>query len=215
MDLSLKGSCELRTWTDIQSIMVVRAVAGAARPASEEAPPGVSAAARFEFDDVYEGQVRFVWRVLRGMGVSDGLVEDAVQDVFVVVHRRLPEFDGRFSIRTWLFAIAFRVASDYRRKSRRSAGHEAVYDGDDSFRDGGPSPADRAERGQALRLAEELLGELDDNKRAVLLLSEIEGMTAPEVAAVMGAPLNTVYTWLRRARAQLSEAVARRHKRMK
>jgi RNA polymerase sigma-70 factor (ECF subfamily) len=191
--------------------MVVRALAGASSAAPEEAPE-VSLAPRFEFDDVYAGQVGFVWRVLRGMGVSDGLVEDAVQDVFVVVHRRLPDFDGRFSIKTWLFAIAFRVACDYRRKVKRSAGDEMV---DESLHDTAPSPADYAERGEALRLAEELLGELDDNKRAVLVLSEVEGMTAPEVAVVVGAPLNTVYTWLRRARAQMSEAVAKRRQRTK
>jgi len=191
--------------------MVARALAGTSSPAAEEAPRA-SVAPRFEFEDVYAGQIHFVWRVLRGMGVSDGLVEDAAQDVFVVVHRRLGDFDGRFSIKTWLFEIAFRVACDYRRRVKRTAGHEPV---DESLRDTAPSPADYAERGEALRLVEELLDELDDDKRAVLLLSEIEGMTAPEIAVVMGAPLNTVYTWLRRARAQLSEAVAKRHQGMK
>jgi RNA polymerase sigma-70 factor (ECF subfamily) len=189
-------------------------VPAGARTASAESgeTPSVSLAQRFGFDDVYAQQVRFVWRVLRGMGVSDVLVEDAVQDVFVVVHRRLHEFDGRFSIKTWLFQIAYRVACDYRRKGKRSATHESM---DETLRDSAPSPADNAERDEALRVVEKLLDALDDNQRIVVLLSEIEGMTAPEIASVMGAPLNTVYTWLRRARAQLSAAVARLQSRMK
>lgn len=165
-----------------------------------------------EFDAVYAGQVHFIWRVLRGMGVSDALVEDAVQDVFLVVHRRLAEFDGRFSIKTWLFEIAFRVACNYRRKGQRAAELKPL---DEGFRDSAPSPAEHAERDEALHLAEELLGELEDNKRAVLVLSEIEGMTGPEIAAIMGTPLNTIYTWLRRARAELSDALTERQQRMK
>jgi RNA polymerase sigma-70 factor (ECF subfamily) len=191
--------------------MVVRALAGTAHAPADEAA-GVSVAPRFEFDEVYTQQVRFVWRVLRGMGVSDVMVEDAVQDVFVVVHRRLHEFDGRFSVKTWLFQIAYRVACDYRRKGKRSAVLESM---DETLRDASPSPAENAERDEALRFVEKLLGDLDDKQRNVVVLSEIEGMTAPEISAVMGAPLNTVYTWLRRARAQLSAAVARRQSRMK
>src|SRR5690349_19842165 len=59
------------------------------------------------FDRVYADHAAFVWRVLRGMGVSEPIVEDAMQDVFMVVHRRLAEFDGLGSIKTWLFQIAF------------------------------------------------------------------------------------------------------------
>ena len=68
------------------------------------------------FDEVYTAHVAFVWRTLRTFGVSDAQLEDAVQDVFVVVYRRLPEWEGRAQVTTWLFAIARRVASSYRRK---------------------------------------------------------------------------------------------------
>jgi RNA polymerase sigma-70 factor (ECF subfamily) len=194
--------------------MVVRATGpgllGTPRPIEEGLR--LASAPQFEFDAVYAAQVHFVWRVLRGMGVSDALVEDAVQDVFVVVHRRLPEFDGRFSIRTWLFEIAFRVGCEYRRKGKRAASLEPL---DEGLRDSGPSPAEQAERNHALHVAEELLDELEDDKRALLVLSEIEGMTGPEIAVVMGTPLNTVYSRLRRARKQLSEALAERQQRMK
>src|SRR4051812_34339786 len=70
------------------------------------------------FEEVYAAHVAFVWRVLRALGVAAEQLEDAAQDVFVIVHRRLPEFEGRSAITTWLFAIARRVASRYRRKSK-------------------------------------------------------------------------------------------------
>jgi RNA polymerase sigma-70 factor, ECF subfamily len=169
----------------------------------------VSAPPRYAFDDVYAANVAFVWRVLRGMGVTDALIDDAAQDVFVVVHRRLPEFDGRFAIKTWLFEIAYRIACDYRRKSKRVAGHGPL--GED-LHDRAPDPADCAAGNESLRFLEELLDGMDDEKRAVLVLSGIEGMTAPEVAAVTATPLNTVYTRLRRARAELSDALAARER---
>jgi RNA polymerase sigma-70 factor (ECF subfamily) len=158
------------------------------------------------FQAVYREHAGFVWRVLRGMGVSDALVEDAVQDVFVVVHRRLGEFDGRHSVKTWLFAIAYRVACDYRRKQKRGREHDALDS--QQLRDGAPSPAESAEQAQALRLLGTLLDGIADEKRAVLILAEVEGMTVPEIAAVTATPLNTVYSRLRRGRQELTAALA-------
>jgi RNA polymerase sigma-70 factor (ECF subfamily) len=169
----------------------------------------VSAPARYEFEQVYAENAVFVWRVLRGMGVTEALVDDAAQDVFVVVHRRLPDFDGRFAVKTWLFEIAYRVACEYRRKGRRTAGHGPL---DEDLSDRGPSPAERAQDNESLRVLEELLDRMDDEKRAVLVLSGIEGMTAPEIAAVTATPLNTVYARLRRARVELSDALAARQR---
>jgi RNA polymerase sigma-70 factor (ECF subfamily) len=163
-----------------------------------------------DFDTVYAQNVGFVWRVLRGMGVSDALVEDAVQDVFVVVHRRLAEFDGRHSIRTWLFAIAYRVARDHLRRARRVRNQDPL---EHQLKDVAPMPDESAERSEALRVLSQLLGALDDEKRAVLVLTEIEGMTAQEIADATGVRLNTVYTRLRRARLQLNQLLATRQKR--
>jgi RNA polymerase sigma-70 factor, ECF subfamily len=157
------------------------------------------------FASVYEAHAAFVWRVLRGMGVSDSQVEDAVQEVFIVVHRRLPEFDGRHSIKTWLFAIAFRVACDQRRKLKRGRSHQPI---DDHLRDRSPGPAETAERLEAARIFEKLLDQVDVEKRAVLVLAEIEGMTVPEIAAATGVRTNTVYSRLRRARIQLNQALS-------
>ena len=163
-----------------------------------------------DFDTVYARHVGFIWRTLRGMGVPDEGIEDAVQEVFVVVHRRLAAFDGRHSIRTWLFAIAYRVACDARRRFRRMRAQSPL---EPHLRDAAPTPHDSAERAQALRMVAELLDGMDDEKRAVLLLAEIEGMTAPEIGEALGVGINTVYTRLRRARLQLNKLLRAREKR--
>jgi RNA polymerase sigma-70 factor, ECF subfamily len=161
------------------------------------------------FEAVYAQNARFVWRVLRGLGTSDALVEDAVQDVFLVVHRRLADFDGRYSIRAWLFAIARRVARDHRRHTRRVQRHEPI---ELRMRDAAPMPDESAERSQSLRLISELLDQLDEEKRTVLVLTEIEGMTAQEIVDATGVGLNTVYTRLRRARHAFDKMLLARSK---
>jgi RNA polymerase sigma-70 factor (ECF subfamily) len=180
--------------------LAMSAPAGAAHAGKREA---VQADARF--DAAYREHAAFVWRVLRGMGIREPAVEDAVQDVFVVVHRRLPEFDGRCSIKTWLFEIAYRVACDYRRKHKRARGHEPLPE---ELRDAAPGPADAAEQRQALQTLADALDALSDEQRIVLVLTEIEGLTAPEIASVTGTGLNTVYTRLRRARAAVEQRLA-------
>jgi RNA polymerase sigma-70 factor (ECF subfamily) len=156
------------------------------------------------FDDVYSPHVTFIWRTLRAMGLPESVVEDAAQDVFIVAHRKLADFDGQYAIKTWLFHIAYRVACEYRRKGRRSAAQQEL---DDTLQDAGPSPSDSLERREAVSLLRELLAQVDEEKRDVLILAEIEEMTAPEIAVVTGTPVNTVYTRLRRGRSQLSQAL--------
>lgn len=162
------------------------------------------------FADVYNQNVTFVWRTLRALGVSESAVADAAQDVFVVIHRKLSDFDGKCAIRTWIFHVAYLIACEYRRKALRTAGHEPLADG---LRDAAPDPAEAFERREASSLLSELLAELDDDKRIVLVLAEIEEMTVPEIAEIVGAPLNTVYTRLRRARMQVSQTLRVRQRR--
>jgi RNA polymerase sigma-70 factor (ECF subfamily) len=165
--------------------------------------------ARPEFPHIYTEHVGFVWRVLQAMGVPASAVADAAQDVFVVVHKRLPEFEARHALTTWLFAIAYRVASNYRRNLKRTREFEPL---DEQLRDSGPTPAESAEREEAQRLAMALLDEIDAEKRVILVLADIEQLTAPEISEMVGLPLNTVYTQLRRARQQFSRALAARQK---
>ena len=187
------------------SLSVRSAHAGPDASSTEPASPeGVARAA--EFERIYDEHVDFVWRSLRRLGVADASVEDAVQDVFVVVHRRLAEFEGRSSMRTWLFGILYRVASDQRRHTRRK-GELAQLSS--ALRDGAALPDESLETAESLRALDQALARLDPERRAVFVMAEIEGMTAPEIAEVLGVKLNTVYSRLRVARSELDLAIGR------
>jgi RNA polymerase sigma-70 factor (ECF subfamily) len=162
-----------------------------------------------EFAALYSDNASFVWRVLRGMGVHSSVVPDAVQDVFIVVHRRYPDFDHGCQVRTWLFEIAYRVAKDHRRKWARTNTQVSLGE---ELQSSTRSPAEQLERQETAELLGQLLDKLDEDKRMVLVLADIEGLTAPEIAELTGLPLNTIYTRLRRARGEFSAALAK-HKR--
>jgi RNA polymerase sigma-70 factor (ECF subfamily) len=157
------------------------------------------------FRALYEAHASFVWRNLRRLGVSDADVEDKMQEVFVVAHRRWEEFvDRGYGPRAWLFQIALRVASDARRHRRR---HPVDPDGGVAQeRQSIEAPqAAAVDQRQALDLLDRALAAIDMGRRAVLVLHEIEQMTAPEIARTLDIPLNTVYSRLRVARVELEQ----------
>jgi RNA polymerase sigma-70 factor (ECF subfamily) len=118
------------------------------------------------FDDAYERHVDSVSRALVALGVPAACVDDAVQDVFIVVHRRLAEFEGRASLKTWILAIATRVAREYRRRARR-ADHLRGATVDDELPDRQPYPDDLAAQSEALTAMTAALAALDDDQRVV------------------------------------------------
>ncbi|AKU93662.1 RNA polymerase sigma factor RpoE [Labilithrix luteola] len=152
------------------------------------------------FSEVYTQYYRFVWRVLRAFGVPPTIVEDVAQDVFVVVHRRLPEFEGRSDVRTWLFRIAKWVVTDERRRRRAKPAHEPLDDA--AVADARPGPFEMAARSEAVRTLERILGRMDEEKRIVFVLMDLEEMKALEVADLLATNVNTVYSRLRLAREQ-------------
>jgi RNA polymerase sigma-70 factor (ECF subfamily) len=158
------------------------------------APARALAMSQLDFDEIYAAHVTFVWRVARTLGVADAHIEDAVQDVFVVVHRRLREFEGRAAITTWLFAIARRIAAGYRRRDLVPS--EPLVDqfaaGTDTFAD--------LSRAEAAARVLAILAELDEDKRIVFALVELEQLPVPEVARMLDIKLNTAYSRLRLAR---------------
>jgi RNA polymerase sigma-70 factor (ECF subfamily) len=168
------------------------------------------------FGRIYDEHFRFVWRTLRRLGVPDFEVDDALQDVFLVVHRRLADFEPNAPVRHWLYRITFRIARDHRRSRRRkdpaTHGLEPVSDVDAVADAKTKGPAESAERSAAARLIRDILGELDDPKREVFALADLEQMSAPEIAEVLEIPLNTVYSRLRAARRDF-EAALERHRR--
>lgn len=164
------------------------------------------------FREVYDEHFAFVWRTLRQFGVQEKDAPDAVQEVFVVVHRKLPAFEGRSKLSTWLFGICVRVASDRRRLAhvRREVADEATLE---TQVDHAAGPAQHVERRQALALLEGALAALPDEQRAVFVLFELHEASSEEIAESLGIPLGTVYSRLRLAREAFRKALARLHAR--
>jgi len=164
------------------------------------------------FEEVYDQLFDFVWRSARRLGVADAAVDDVVQETFLVVHRRLPGFEGRSTVKTWVFAIVLRVVSDWRRTQRRKGGlasFDQIAPDGEMQDDRATCPAGALEQAEAVRVLHRLLDELDDDKRTVFVLAELEQTTAPEIADALGIPLNTVYSRLRAARIEFDKALAR------
>ncbi len=159
------------------------------------------------FDDVYDNHFSFVWRTVRRLGVPRHAVDDAVQEVFVVVHRRLADFEGRSSVKTWLTGITLRVASEHRRRARKNP----TADVDAETLHAGPErrPDDAATKAEALRVLHGILDQMDDDRRDVFVMAELEEMTVPEIAESLGTNVNTVYSRLRTARQEFDQAVSR------
>ena len=157
------------------------------------------------FADVYADNAAFVWRSLRRLGVRESDAEDACQEAFLVVHKKLGEFRGG-SLRAWLFAIAMRVASDWRKRAhvRREVTGDAMPE---SIATDNPS-AD-LDRARARALLESILATLDDDKRAVFVWYELEGMPMSDIASALECPLQTAYSRLHAAREHVTSAIER------
>lgn len=165
-------------------------------------PPG---AQPLTFEYVYDTYFDFVAVSLRRIGVPAANLDDALQEVFIVVHRRLGEFEGRASLKTWLTRIAVNVAADHRRLVKRKGGHEELPE--TLIDQKTPDPHQSAEHAQAISQLYRVLGQLDDDHRTVFVLVELEQMTAPEIAEILQLKLNTVYSRLRVARERFQAAV--------
>jgi len=158
------------------------------------------------FRAIYDEHVSFVFRTLRRLGVPDRMLPDAVQEVFTVAFRALDSFEGRSTLRTWLYGIARRIASDVRRSAPERL---EVLDGES--RDGADSKSDVAmwaEQSEALARAEALINALPDEQRTVFALFEVEGWTGAEIAEATDATVATVHSQLRLAREGIKRQLA-------
>jgi RNA polymerase sigma-70 factor (ECF subfamily) len=165
-----------------------------------------------DFDAVYESQMDFVWRSVRRMGVRLADMDDVVQEVFFIVHRRLAEFEGRAQLKTWVFKILVHVVRHYWRTHQRKPGDRAAEDPAEIqalAADQENGPAATLERIEALRVLDRLLAELADDKREVFVLAEIEQLTAVQIAEIVEANVNTVTSRLRAARQEFEKALLR------
>jgi len=168
---------------------------------ADEAP------ANLPFDRVYEANFPFAWRMLRRLGVQDPDVSDAVQDVFAVVSRRLSELSSEVTARSFVYGTIVRVAHEYRRKQRRLVTTDE--DSPELPDPGARSALDQLELARDIRLLDALLAELDEDKRQVFVLVELEQLSVPEIAVLTRWNTNTIYSRLRAARAAFDSALAR------
>jgi RNA polymerase sigma-70 factor (ECF subfamily) len=158
-----------------------------------------------EFEAAYRAHFAFAWRSLRRLGIPERDLPDATQEVFLVVHKKLPEFDAQSRLSTWVYAICLRVASDRRR--RASNRYEVLAEGSEAL--GDASSADSSELGERRALLEQALDALSLEQRAVFTLFELEGMTGEEIAALLEIPAPTVHSRLRLARLAFRRCVER------
>jgi RNA polymerase sigma-70 factor (ECF subfamily) len=188
---------------------MLRAAAAALQNISDPARSRSAESTVPDFDALYQRHFDFVWRTLRRHGVPDTSMDDAVQDVFLVAHARLSSFEGRSSLRTWLFGVARRVARNHR--GRSSARAEAVgTEALEALPDlASSSPLATAETIERARLLERLLAAIAPQKREAFILVELEEMSISEASEVLEVNANTVASRVRAARQELEEALAR------
>ena len=160
------------------------------------------------FEALYQQHFAFVWRTLWRLGVWQASVADAAQDVFLVIHRRHADLLGTEVARSWVYGIVVRVARDYRRSQLRKGLPDGL-DPDEVSDPKATSAARQLEQHEAVVVLNRLLDTLDDEKREVLVLVELEQMTVPEIAELLRANPNTIYTRLRAARQDFARALTR------
>ncbi|MDD9965158.1 MAG: sigma-70 family RNA polymerase sigma factor [Myxococcales bacterium] len=175
-------------------------------PAAHAPTSPAAPVATVSFRDLYDAHFSFVWRCLRGMGVPEAHVDDAVQEVFLVAHRRLADFRGDASHRTWLYGIVRHVAANHRRTLRRKGGHAEL---DPDTPSAAADPERRLQAQQRAAFVQRFADQLDDRRRDIFVLAVLEQLTIPEVAEILALPVNTAYTRLRSVRAEFRKAVRR------
>ena len=156
------------------------------------------------FRSVFDAEFGYVCRALRRLGVRDADLKDVAQELFVTVHQRFGERDPSRSVRPWLFSFALRFASNYRKLARHRTDLTDAIDA-------------RTEAGDARTEARDLvlraLARVDYERRTVLVMHDLEGFAAADIATDLAIPLNTVYSRLRVAREELRNAIATLQKR--
>jgi RNA polymerase sigma-70 factor (ECF subfamily) len=173
-------------------------------PAAAPLPPVLTLAA------IIAEHGPFVWRTVRRLGVRPGEVEDVAQEVFLVVHRRLADYDGRSGMRAWLYGICTKKGAEHRRRAWFRREQPVAETPETPV---APDQSDSMERRDARAQLEAILAELDTKKRDVFVLFELEEMSLAEVAAAVGCPLQTAYSRLHAARSLVQASIARLHAR--
>lgn len=169
--------------------------------------PGSPPTGGDECFEVYQRELDYLFGSLRRLGVPRRDIEDVVHEVFLVMHRRWEDYDRLRPLRPWLFGIAFRVASSHRRKGGREVlGHD--YEAEDLS----ARPDDAAAAGETRSLLLKALSQVPLERRAVLVMHDVDETPMRDIAAELGIPLFTAYSRLRKARKELDGALSRLQK---
>lgn len=160
-----------------------------------------------DFPSLYRSEFGYAWKTLLRLGVARRDLEDLTQDLFVIVYRHLADYDPQRPLRPWLFGIAVRVAADFRRRAHNV--REVVGQVAAEPTDGAPPPDERLADAEARTLLMAALDGLDLERRAVFVMHELDEVPVPEIAAALAIPLNTAYSRLRLARADVVASIKR------
>ena len=152
---------------------------------------------------IFDEHARYVWRTLRHLGIPEADAPDLCQEVFVTVHRKLSSFEGRSSLRTWLYGICIRIASEHRRRPHVRKETQLSEPAREAHEEQAIAADSSAEQRSAVQ---HLLSVLDEDKRQVVVLYEIEGFSMKEVAEILDCPVQTAYSRLHAARALMLAA---------
>jgi RNA polymerase sigma-70 factor, ECF subfamily len=168
-----------------------------------------------EFKAVYQEYFDFVWTSARRLGIQPSGMDDLIQEVFLVIHAKLHTVEKRESLRSWIYSVVRRTASNHRRARRVHADASSGPPGDGEALSREPTPLENTERNAGFQLLMSLLDQLDGPKREIFALVDVEDLSVPEAAEVLGIPLNTAYSRLRVARQNFEAALARHEARTK
>jgi RNA polymerase sigma-70 factor (ECF subfamily) len=159
-----------------------------------------------DFRSIFENEFDYVWNTLRRLGVREADLKDQTQEVFLIVHQLLDDYDRTRPMRPWLFGIAYRYAARYRALARNRR---------EVWIDPSETPVEQALADDQVAAAEDralvlrAIEQIEFTRRAVFVMAEIDGCTVPEIADALAIPLNTAYSRLRLARRDFTVAVTR------
>jgi len=175
-------------------------------PSSQGVPP---------FKVVYQQYFDFVWTSGRRLGIQPSGMDDLIQEVFLVIHAKLHTVENQQSLRSWIYSVVRRTASNHRRARRTHTDASLGAPGEGEALSREPTPLEQTERNAGFQLLMSLLDQLDGPKREIFALVDVEDLSVPEAAEVLGIPLNTAYSRLRVARQSFEAALARHEARTK
>lgn len=197
--------------------MAVRGVETAGFSGTESPPPGpVPLPTEVpSFKAVYREYFDFVWSSARRLGIQPSGMDDLIQEVFIVIHAKLHTVEKQQSLRSWIYGVVRRTASNHRRAGKAHADSSSGPPAEGEALSREPTPLEQTERNAGLQLLVSLMDQLDEPKREIFSLVDVEDLSVPEAAEVLGIPLNTAYSRLRVARQSFEAALARHEARNK